>query len=79
MTQGRTTRTGGRTVAAVALAALTGLTLAGCANGSTGGSDESSDGGKIRVVTSTTVYSDLTSQVGGDKVCLLYTSPSPRD
>ncbi|QMS57484.1 metal ABC transporter solute-binding protein, Zn/Mn family [Kocuria varians] len=68
MTPGRTTRTGARTVAAVSLAALTGLALAGCANGSTGGSDDSSDGGKIRVVTSTNVYSDLASQVGGDKV-----------
>lgn len=53
----------------MALGALAALVLTGCA--APGGAQGSADGGgsgKIRVVTSTNVYSDLAAQVGGDRV-----------
>ncbi|MCT2249497.1 metal ABC transporter solute-binding protein, Zn/Mn family [Kocuria rhizophila] len=63
----RTNRHGAR--AAAVLGLLGALTLTGCSGGSAqeGGSG-SEDSGKIRVTTSTNVYSDLAAQVGGDKV-----------
>ena len=65
MTAPRTIRPGVRM--AVTLGALAPLVLTGCASqGSGSGGGEDSD--KVRVVTSTNVYSDLAGQVGGDKV-----------
>ena len=63
----RTNRHGAR--AAAVLGLLGALALTGCSGGSAqeGGSG-SEDSGKIRVTTSTNVYSDLAAQVGGDKV-----------
>ena len=50
---------------------VVGLALAGCSSGTASdaqGSPGASEAGKIAVVTSTNVYSDIASQVGGDKV-----------
>lgn len=66
MTTGPSIRHHGRTAAAVCLTALSGLALTACGGSQdAGGSDGAA---KVRVVTSTNVYSDLASQVGGDKV-----------
>ncbi|MDO4918605.1 metal ABC transporter solute-binding protein, Zn/Mn family [Kocuria sp.] len=64
MSAPRTVRPAART--ALALGALVALALTGCSSQGEGGATGGDQ--KIRVVTSTNVYSDLASQVGGDKV-----------
>ena len=67
MTAPRTRRSAAR--GTLALGALAALVLTGCsAPGDTQGSGGGKEQEKIRVVTSTNVYSDLAAQVGGDKV-----------
>ena len=69
MTAGRSVRKGRTSVMGAGL--VVGLALAGCSSGTASdaqGSPGASEAGKIAVVTSTNVYSDLASQVGGDKV-----------
>lgn len=60
------------TRSAVAVTALSALVLAGCSANSEGEQNDdanaSSDSEKVSVVTTTNVYSDLVSQVGGDTV-----------
>ncbi|WP_233542691.1 metal ABC transporter solute-binding protein, Zn/Mn family [Kocuria tytonis] len=67
MTVRRTAPHAGKGV--LALGVLTGIALTGCsAQGGAEGAGDSGDGDRIRVVTSTNVYSDLAAQVGGDRV-----------
>ncbi|RLY94639.1 ABC transporter substrate-binding protein [Kocuria tytonicola] len=67
MTAPRTRRSAAR--GTVALGALAALVLTGCsAPGGAQGSGDGGGSGKIHVVTSTNVYSDLAAQVGGDRV-----------
>ncbi|WP_270254868.1 metal ABC transporter solute-binding protein, Zn/Mn family [Kocuria marina] len=69
MTAGRNVRKGRTSVMGAGV--VVGLALAGCSSGTASDAQESpgaSEAGKIAVVTSTNVYSDLASQVGGDKV-----------
>ena len=69
MTAGRSVRKGRTSVLGAGV--VVGLALAGCSSGTASdaqGSPGASEAGKIAVVTSTNVYSDLASQVGGDKV-----------
>ncbi|WP_270238634.1 metal ABC transporter solute-binding protein, Zn/Mn family [Kocuria marina] len=69
MTAGRSVRKGRTSVLGAGV--VVGLALAGCSSGTASdvqGSPGASEAGKITVVTSTNVYSDLASQVGGDKV-----------
>lgn len=69
MTAGRNVRKGRTSVMGAGV--VVGLALAGCSSGTASdaqGSPGASEAGKITVVTSTNVYSDLASQVGGDKV-----------
>lgn len=69
MTAGRNVRKGRTSVLGAGV--VVGLALAGCSSGTASdaqGSPGASEAGKITVVTSTNVYSDLASQVGGDKV-----------
>lgn len=69
MTAGRSVRKGRTSVLGAGV--VVGLALAGCSSGTASdaqGSPGTSEAGKIAVVTSTNVYSDLASQVGGDKV-----------
>ena len=57
----------------VALAAIT--LLSGCAGASTAGSS----GGKLTVVTTTTVFADMVSNVGGDLVSVTSIVPKNAD
>ena len=69
MTAGRSVRKGRASVMGAGV--VVGLALAGCSSGTASdaqGAPGASEAGKIAVVTSTNVYSDLASQVGGDKV-----------
>ena len=69
MTAGRSVRKGRTSVMGAGV--VVALALAGCSSGTASdaqGSPGASEAGKIAVVTSTNVYSDLASQVGGDKV-----------
>ena len=52
-----------KSVRIAAIAAAAGLVLAGCG---TGDAESTGSGDKLKVVTSTNVYADLASQVGGD-------------
>lgn len=52
-----------KSVRIAAIAAAAGLVLAGCG---TGDAESTGSGDKLKVVTSTNVYADLTSQVAGD-------------
>jgi ABC-type Zn uptake system ZnuABC Zn-binding protein ZnuA len=54
----------GRGAAAVAAASLIALAVGGC------GAGTSSDGGRVRVVATTTQLADLARQVGGDRIAL---------
>ena len=66
MTAGRSVRKGRTSVLGAGV--VVGLTLAGCSSGTASDAQGSPGARKIAVVTSTNVYSDLASQVGGDKV-----------
>lgn len=57
---------GGRTVRALAIAALAALLVGACS--SSAASSGAAAGGKLQVVATTTVFADLAAQVGGDKV-----------
>ena len=55
------------------------LVLIACSGGSADAGCPEIDGREINVVATTPMIGEFVNQIGGDSICLLYTSPSPRD